>query len=188
MSNAFANLLVGDDLLSRKFIQPIVSFAARFYVAFVFFQSGIKKVDDNFMVTEKIIGHFKDDFKVPFIPPEIAANVTTYAELILPILLVIGLFTRPAAIALFVLNAVALYALHTAGWANPVSNWQHIFWGAIFLGIFAYGPSKVSIDTWIGKKLVGRSSSLILKIISIVILSGIGYVLLSKFALVQNLF
>ncbi len=181
MSNWVSNVLVGDDLLTRKLIQPVINFAARFYVAFVFFKSGIKKVDDDFRVTAETIKLFRDDFKIPFLPPEIAANLAAYAEIFLPVLLVIGLLARPAAIALFVLNAVALYALHTAGWANPVSNWQHILWGVIFLAVFAYGPSKLSIDSWIGKKLVGRSASLILKIIGIVILSGIGYVLMHKF-------
>jgi len=182
MSNFVSNLLAGDDLLSRKLIQPIVNFAARFYVAFVFFKSGIKKIDEDFRVTAETIKLFKDDFKLPFIPAEIAANLAAYAELILPLLLVIGFLTRPAAIGLFILNAVALYALHTAGWANPVSNWQHILWGVLLLGIFAYGPSKISFDSWISKKMLGRSSSLILKIIGIVVLSGIGYVLLNKFS------
>lgn len=182
MSNMMSNMLVGDSLLSRKCLQPIVNFAARFYVAFVFFKSGIKKIDDNFMVTSETIGLFRDDFKLPFIPAEYAANLAAYAEIFLPIMLVIGLLSRPAALALFVLNAVALYALHTAGWANPVSNWQHILWGVLLLGVFAYGPSKLSIDSWLSKKMVGRSSSLILKIIGIVVLSGIGYVLLSKYS------
>lgn len=181
MNSIMSNLLVGDDLLTRKLIQPIVNFSARFYVAFVFFKSGIKKVDDNFKVTEETINLFRDDFKIPYLPPEFAANLAAYAEIFLPVLLVLGFLSRPAALALFILNAVALYALHTAGWANPVSNWQHIFWGALFLGIFAYGPSKLSIDSWISKKLIGRSASLILKIIGIVICSGIGYVLLSKY-------
>ena len=174
-------MLVGDSILARKVLQPIVNFAARFYVAFVFFKSGIKKVDDDFMVTAETIGLFRDDFKIPFIPAEYAANLAAYAEIFLPILLVLGLFSRPAALALFILNGVALYALHTAGWANPVSNWQHIFWGALLLGVFAYGPSKISIDSWLSKKMIGRSSSLILKIIGIVVLSGVGYVLLSKY-------
>lgn len=181
MSNYFSRMLVGDDFLSIKLLQPLVNFAARFYVAYVFFKSGIGKVDNNFKVTPETVALFRDEFKVPFIPPEIAANITAYAEIFLPILLLIGFLTRPAAKALFILNAIAFYSLHTADWANPVANSLHVFWGAVLLAIFAYGPSKVSVDSWINKKMAGQKSSLILKILAIIVLSAIAYFLLNKY-------
>ena len=181
MSSFFSNVLSGDSKFSRYMLQPILNFGARFYLAYVFFKAGLSKIDDGFMVKAEIIKSFKDDFKVPYLPPEIAANLAAYAELALPILLVLGLFTRPAAFALFILNAVALYSLHVAGWANPVANWLHIFWGVLMLFIIAYGPSKFAIDSWLSDRLRDRESSLTLKIVAIVILSAVGYFLLNKY-------
>lgn len=176
-----ANTLMGDSRLSKKIIQPLLTFAARFYVAFIFFQSGLQKVDNNFMITEKTFTSFSDDYKVPYLPPEIAAYLATYAELILPILLVFGLFSRVAALGLFIVNAVALYALHTTGWVQAMHNWIHVFYGTLLLMVFAYGPSKLSIDAWISDKLRERDSSLILKLIYIILLSAIGYLILNKY-------
>ena len=137
---------------------------------------------EPFMVTADTISFFKDDYKVPVISPEIAANLATYSELLFPILLVLGLLTRPAALALFILNAVALYSLYTAGWAQPIHNWIHAFYGAFLLMIFVYGPSKLSIDSWISDKLRGRASNLLLKVLGIIVLSGIAYFLLNKYS------
>jgi len=180
MSSFISNTLTADGPISKKLLQPIVNFAARFYVAFIFFQAGLQKIDSNYKVTAETIGTFRDEYKIPFIPPEIAANIACYAELSLSVLLVLGLFARPAALALFILNAVALYSLHIAGWDNAVANWKHIFWGALMLGIFAYGPSKISIDDWISAKSKGLNSNLFLKIIGIILFSGIFYVFLNK--------
>ena len=61
------------------------------------------------MVTDTTLYLF-EEYNVPLLPSDVAAYLATYAELILPVLLVIGLFTRPAALALFILNAVAANA------------------------------------------------------------------------------
>jgi len=181
MSRFLANIFMGDCAASKSILQPVLNFGFRFYVAYVFFKSGLGKVDDQFKVTQDTINFFAEDYKVPFLSPEIAAYLASYAELILPILLVLGIFTRPAAFALFILNAVAAYSLVTAGWSNPVAQLYHVLWGTMLAVIFVYGPSKISIDSWLADKWRDNESSLIIKLVGVIILSGIGYFLVNTY-------
>lgn len=181
MGRFLANIFMADCKLSRNILQPVFNFGIRFYVAYVFFKSGLTKVDDNFQVTQSTKDLFADEFNVPLLTPDLAANLASYAELILPILLVLGLFTRPAAFALFILNAVAAYSLAQTDFASVVGHWQHIVWGIIFATVFVYGPSKASIDSWFADKWRGRDTSFFLKLIAIIVLSGIGYFISNKY-------
>lgn len=181
MGRFLANIFMADCALSKKFLQPVFNFSLRFYVAFVFFKSGLTKVDDKFQVTQSTKDLFAYEFNVPYLPSDIAAYLASYAELILPILLVLGLFTRPAALGLLILNAVAAYSLAQTDFASAVGHWQHIVWGVIFATIFVYGPSKASIDSWLADKWRDRDTNLLLKLVSIIIMSGIGYYLLNKY-------
>ncbi|MEH6457165.1 MAG: DoxX family protein [Cocleimonas sp.] len=181
MSSFVANILMGDCSLSRKILQPVLNFGLRFYVAFVFFKSGLGKVDDKFQVTDTTKDLFAENFQVPLLSSDVAAYLASYAELILPILLVLGILTRPAAFALFILNAVASYSLIVADWSSPAAQLYHVLWGTMLAVVFVYGPSKVSIDSWIASIFRGRDSSLLFKLVSIIVLSGIGYFLLNKY-------
>ena len=180
MRNFFAGFLIGECTPMNMVVKPLLTFGFRFYLAYVFFKSGLTKVDDTFKVTDSAIS-LMADFKVPFLPVDVATYLAAYAELILPILLVIGFLSRPAALALFILNAVAAYALAHSEYASVVGNWQHILWGTMIAVIFAFGPGKVSIDSWISNKLYGKESNLLVKIVSIAVLGGISYLLASKF-------
>ncbi|MCU7939443.1 MAG: DoxX family protein [gamma proteobacterium symbiont of Bathyaustriella thionipta] len=76
----------------------------------------------------------------------------TGGELILPVLLLLGLMTRPAAIGLFILNAVAAYAYALTDFYNFTGMMDHILWGAMILVYVLYGPSPLSIDSLLSKK------------------------------------
>ncbi len=180
MRNFLAGFLIGECTPMNMVVKPLLTFGFRFYLAYVFFKSGLTKVDDTFKVTDSAIS-LMADFKVPFLPVDVATYLAAYAELILPILLVIGFLSRPAALALFILNAVAAYALAHSEYASVVGHWQHILWGTMIAVIFAFGPGKVSIDSWISNKLYGNESNLLVKLVSIAVLGGISYLLASKF-------
>ena len=181
MKRFFANILMANCKASRVILQPLLMFGFRFYVAYIFFKSGLTKVDDKFEVTQSTKDLFAHEFNVPYLSSDVAAYLASYAELILPVLLVLGLLSRPAAIALFILNAVAAYSLAQTDFASAVGHWQHIVWGVMLAVIFVYGPSKISIDSWINYKWRERKSSLLLKLVGIVVFSGIGYFLLNKY-------
>ena len=180
MRNFLAGFLIGECMPMNMVVKPLLLFGFRFYTAYVFFKSGLTKVDSNLQVTASTIDLFKYEYNVPFLAPELAAYLATYAELIIPILLVIGFFARPAALGLFILNAVAMLYVAQTEFA-AVGLWQHTAWGAMLAVIFAFGPGKVSLDQWISDKLYGNETNLLVKIISIAVLSGIMYFALTNF-------
>ena len=122
-------------------LQPVALLAARLYVAKVFLLSGLTKVRD----WDTTLALFIDEYRVPVLPPELAAWLGTGAELLLPILLVLGLGARLAAIGLFALNVVAVLSL---GDVAEAALQQHIFWGSLLTGLVLWGPGRFSVDTW----------------------------------------
>ena len=80
---------------------------------------------------------------MPLLPWEWAAYLATGAEIILPILLFVGVFTRLSALALFVFNAVAVYS-YPAIWGQGF--YDHRYWGALCLVLICWGAGKLSID------------------------------------------
>jgi putative oxidoreductase len=120
-------------------LQSPVLLIARVYVAWVFFASGLTKLRD----WGTTVALFTDEYKVPLLPPAVAAFMGTAGELVLPILLVIGLATRFSALGLFVVNAVAVIALQEIA---PAALQQHILWGALLLGIAVFGGGKWTVE------------------------------------------
>lgn len=132
------------------FIERFVSIpdlGLRLWIAWVFFKSGLTKVTGfppEVTSTTKFL--FEHEYKVPLLSPDIAAYLGSYAELVFPVFLALGLGGRWAAGALFVFNAIAVISypsLNAAGVA------QHQLWGLILLYLFFRGPGKLSIDHFI---------------------------------------
>ena len=126
-------------------LQPLAALAARIYVGQAFFLSGLTKLRD----WETTVALFTDEYKVPVLPPEIAAFMGTGGELVLPVLLVLGFVSRFAALGLFVVNAIAVVSLQDIA---PAALQQHIFWGSLLVGIAIYGPGKLSIDGMLARR------------------------------------
>lgn len=134
---SFANLL--DKL------QPLFALAIRLYIARVFMVSGWLKLSR----WDSTLALFENEYHVPVLSPHLAAIFGTAAELGLPLLLLFGIGTRAAAIALFVFNIIAVISypdLSDAGIKD------HYLWGALMLVLVFYGPGKISIDHWLGRK------------------------------------
>ena len=86
---------------------------------------------------------FENEYRVPVLSPAVAALLGTAAELGLPVLLILGLGTRFAALALFAFNVVAVNSypdLSDAGLKD------HMLGGALLLVTFFHGPGKWSLD------------------------------------------
>ena len=148
MKKFLSGFLIGDCTPANIILKPLLSLGFRLYVAYVFFMSGLTKISS----WSSTVSLFEYEYNVPLLPPEIAAYMATAGELILPVLLVFGLLSRPAALALFILNAVAAYALSQTDFASAAGHWQHISWGIMLAVIFAFGPGALSIDKWISDK------------------------------------
>ena len=120
-------------------LQPLAALLARLYVAQVFFLSGLTKIRD----WGTTVALFTDEYKVPFLPPALAAAMGTAGELVLPVLLVLGLGGRFSPLGLFVVNAVAVISLSEIA---PAAFQQHVFWGSLLAGLAIYGLGPLSVD------------------------------------------
>jgi putative oxidoreductase len=121
------------------FSSSLFQLALRLYIAKVFFSAGLTKIRDF----SSTVALFENEYMVPLLAPWQAAMVGTAAELGLPILLLLGLASRPTALALFAFNAVAVWSYPDI---SPAGMRDHLLWGLILLVTVFYGPGRVSID------------------------------------------
>jgi putative oxidoreductase len=121
----------------------LIALLARVLPALIFWRSGMTKIDDF----EKTIDLFKEIYALPIIPHVPAAYLATAAELTLPILLVIGLLTRYAALALLGMTLVIQLFVF------PGSYLEHGLWAVCFLIVIKNGAGIFSLDALIDKKL-----------------------------------
>lgn len=126
--------------LERWVTMDAVLLVSRLAIAAVFFLSGRTKVDGALQVTDAAVALFRDEFRLPLLDPSFAAHLTTYAEHLFPLLLVLGLLTRPAAFALLVMTAVIEIFVYPDAWAT------HLTWAAPLLLLVARGGGKWSLD------------------------------------------
>ena len=123
----------------------LIDLGVRLWVANVFFKSGLASLHD----WETTVDLFKYEYHVPLLSPSVAAVLGTGAELIFPVLLVIGLATRFSAGALFIVNIVAVISYPGLG---EIGLKDHIYWGILLLVTLLHGPGKISIDHFIRRK------------------------------------
>jgi putative oxidoreductase len=131
-----------DALLDR--LAPLFLLGIRLYVAHVFFKSGLTKINDF----SSTIALFESEYKVPILPPDLAAYAGTAAELVLPILFAAGIFSRPVAISLFLFNLVAMTSYPDI---SDVGRVDHLLWGALILVVVFFGAGRFSMDQWLQK-------------------------------------
>jgi putative oxidoreductase len=131
---------------SLTWLQPAAQLAARCYVASVFFASGLTKLRD----WDTTLALFADEYHVPLLSPTVAAWLGTSGELVLPVLLLFGLFGRFAALGLSVINVVAVLSLMDVPDAALMG---HVFWGSLLLALLLWGPGRWSLDHFMIPKL-----------------------------------
>ena len=128
--------------LCRQWLAPVVNLLGRYYVAMDFFRAGLLKLDD-FEETRENFGP-DGDFTLPFLPGDVAAVLATAGELILPVMLIVGFFTRAGAIGLFIM-ALVIEVFVFPGTA------QHYYWMIAFGLLAGYGGDKLSLDNFLLK-------------------------------------
>lgn len=112
----------------------------RVAIGAIFFLSGRTKVDGWFTVNESAYTLFREEFKLPLIPPEIAAHAAAWAEHLFPVLLVLGLFTRLSALALLGMTLVIQVFVYPDAWPT------HLSWAGLLLYLVGRGGGRVSLD------------------------------------------
>ncbi len=129
-----------DGLVSHALLAAI----ARVSIASLFLQSGRTKVDGWLHVSDGAIELFRDEYKLPLLPPELAAHLAAYAEHLFPALLVLGLFTRLSALALLGMTAVIEIFVYPDAWPT------HLSWAGPLLYLVARGAGSMSMDRLFG--------------------------------------
>lgn len=136
-----------------NFLTPFGELAARLWIAEIFFRAGWLKIKS----WHSTVLLFTHEFSVPLLSPYVAALLGTAAEIILPILLVLGLGGRISILIFFIYNAMAIISyphLWTSEGAQGLA--QHINWGLILALLMFHGPGKISLDYLITRKYGDR--------------------------------
>ncbi|HMQ58971.1 MAG TPA: DoxX family protein [Rhizobiaceae bacterium] len=127
----------------------LVQFVARLGLAVPYYKSGILKWEGFLDLAPVATLLFENEFKLhlpggpydfPF--PSLFAFLAGVGEVVLPVLLVLGLFTRFAALGLLGMTIVIQLVI-PGGW--PL----HLAWAAMALAVVAYGPGRVSVDNFL---------------------------------------
>lgn len=134
------------DLLTSFVSHGLLALAARLAVGAIFFLSGRTKVEGFLTVSDSAYTLFREDYKVPLLPPEFAAHMATYAEHLFPVLLVLGLCTRLSALALLGMTAVIQIFVYPDAWPT------HLSWAALMLYLIGRGAGPLSLDRALGVK------------------------------------
>ncbi|MDD1969031.1 DoxX family protein [Pseudomonas putida] len=117
----------------RAAMPSFLLLVARLGIASVFFLSGRTKVTGLLTLKPSTFQLFQYEYALPVLPTELAAYLATYAEHLFPVLLVLGLVTRPAAAALLGMTAVIEIFVYPDAWPT------HLTWAALLLPLVVYG-------------------------------------------------
>jgi len=132
----------------------------RVALAVPFFKSGLTKWAGFLSLSPAAEYLFEDEFKLhifgqtyDFPAPAVFAYVDGIAEIVLPVLLVVGLATRFSALGLLVMTGV-IQLVVPEGWAN-----FHLPWAGLALAIIALGPGTPSLDHWLDRRWLKRGGA-----------------------------
>ena len=144
---SFLDVVIAPSTLSARLLNPLQSLfalGARLYVSLQFLKAGYIKVTS----WDSTLYLFSNEYHTPWLSPHDAAVAGTFGELFFPALLVIGLYSRLAALGLFVVNTVAVvsYANVLLAAGSETALGQHVLWGSLILAVIVYGPGKISLD------------------------------------------
>lgn len=137
----------------------LVAFIARFSIASVFWTSGQTKITGfalNLVSGELALGWprlsdtalllFQEEYQLPLLAPRIAAMMAATAEHVFPTLLLLGLGTRYAALALLGMTLVIQLFVYPSAYAT------HGVWASVLLMLMSRGAGALSVDHWLTRR------------------------------------
>lgn len=128
------------DRLTGLVDHALLALTARVAMGAIFFLSGRTKVDGLLTVNDSAYELFREEYKVPLLPPEFAAHMAAYAEHLFPLLLVLGLLTRFSALSLLGMTAVIQIFVYPSAWPT------HLSWAMPLLYLIGRGAGPLSLD------------------------------------------
>ncbi|MCM5555617.1 DoxX family protein [Pleomorphomonas sp. NRK KF1] len=149
---SLARVVASADGLVGRMAQPDVVLAVlRVALAVPFWRSGILKWDGVLRLNDTAVYLFSQEFMLhlpggpyPFPAPDVVAFLSGCGEVVLPVLLVLGLGARFAALGLLVMTAIIQITVPD-GW--PI----HLTWAAMALALMRHGPGRLSLDYLIAR-------------------------------------
>lgn len=148
LSALYQRSLVLDDKLTQWGGAALGLFL-RLYVGWQFFKAGMVKLGD----WSATLALFREEYQVPLLPAELAAYLGAAGELVLPLLLFAGLLSRPAALALLLVNGMAVLSYpQLFSFDCPAAINDHFYWGIMLLALLVYGPGRISLDQALARR------------------------------------
>lgn len=150
---------------TERIPDSLIALLGRFSIAAVFWKSGQTKVQDFAVdivsgefhfgmpqLSDSVVALFRDEYRLPLVPPELAAPMAAFAEHLFPLLILVGLATRFSALGLLVMTATIQLLVY------PDAYPTHGVWATVLLFLIAKGPGVFSIDRLIARRFgrVGR--------------------------------
>jgi putative oxidoreductase len=127
---------------------PFHQLLFRLGVASVFLRAGLIKASG----WESTVALFRDEYRVPLLPPAVAAATATSSELVCSTLLILGLATRLATLPLLGMIATIQLFVYPGAWS------EHLVWGSILLFLLTRGAGALSVDHLIARARDRRES------------------------------
>jgi len=122
----------------------LLALVNRMAIAGIFWLSARTKVEGWLTISDSAYALFRDEYKLPVLPPELAAQMATVAEHLFPVLLVLGLFTRLSALALLGMTLTIQLFVYPDAWPT------HLSWAGLMLYLVGRGAGNVSLDRALG--------------------------------------
>jgi len=120
-------------------LQHLIPLLLRCWIAVIFFKSGLTKISN----WDQTLFLFEYEYQVPLLSSNIAALLGTAAEIICPILIILGVFTRLTILPLFIMTAIIELFI--------ISHSDHLYWLVMMLSVISFGAGKISLDSQIAK-------------------------------------
>ncbi len=141
--NAYQSII---GLFEQRLV-PLLDLGIRVWIAEVFLSSGLTKITD----WENTLFLFDFEYAVPLLPSAWTALLATSFELVMPVLLILGLATRFAALPLLVMAMTIQFVL---GAENAAYNHvTHYYWMILLVTIVVRGGGKLSLDRLIARRI-----------------------------------
>ena len=137
-------------LAQRLTPHSLLALVARAALAGIFWASARTKVDGWFTISDGAYALFREEYRLPILPPELAAQLATVSEHLFAALLLLGLCTRLSALALLGMTLVIQLFVYPDAWPT------HLSWAGLMLYLVGRGGGWLALDHALARVLHRR--------------------------------
>lgn len=151
--------------LSSRHASEAIALLARIGLAFIFWLSGQTKIEGLVLdplglqvqwgwphVSESALELFRSEYALPLLPPDWAALMAATAEHVLPLMLILGLGTRVAALGVLGMTLVIQLFVY------PLAFPTHALWAACALALLVHGGGRLALDRPLGRRFARKGA------------------------------